>query len=160
VKVRLFVRGVCVAAGLFTVAAPLRAQLSMRPPAGDTLPSVKLPPALDAVLRDYEKAWRSGDAAAVAALFAEDGFVLPSGRPPARGRAGIEAAYKGMAGGALKLRALGFGESGSLGYIIGAYTYGETPGDQGKFTLTLRRVAAKWLIVSDMDNSSQMMRRP
>jgi hypothetical protein len=33
----------------------------------------------------YERAWRSGDATAVAALFAEDGYVLQSGRNPIRG---------------------------------------------------------------------------
>ena len=33
------------------------------------LPSVSLPADLDRVLRDYERAWRSGDASKVAALF-------------------------------------------------------------------------------------------
>lgn len=50
------------------------------------VPSVVLPHELDRVLRDYERAWRKGDASALAALFAEDGFLLQSDRPPARGR--------------------------------------------------------------------------
>jgi hypothetical protein len=45
-------------------------------PAG--LPSVTLPPELDRVLRDYETAWTAKDAARLAKLFAEDGYVLPA----------------------------------------------------------------------------------
>jgi ketosteroid isomerase-like protein len=125
------------------------------------MPSVTLPPELDRVLRDYEKAWRAGDAPALAALFTEDGFVLQSNRPPARGRAAIQAAYTGAAGGDLRLRGLAFATSGDLGYIIGAYGYGDDRPDVGKFTLTLRRVADRWLIASDMDNGNAMpQRRP
>lgn len=123
------------------------------------LPSVTLPPELDRVLRDYERGWRSGDAAALAALFSEDGFVLQGGRPPVRGRAGIQSAYSGTAGGALRLRALAYATADTLGFIIGAYGYGDEPGDMGKFTLTLRRApGGRWLIFSDMDNSSRRTR--
>lgn len=125
---------------------------------GPALPSVSLPPALDRVLRDYERGWRTGDAAALAALFADDGFVLQGGRPPVRGRAAIQSAYTGNAGGDLRLRALAYAVADTVGFIIGAYGYGEEAGDMGKFTLTLRRApAGRWLIFSDMDNSS---RRP
>ena len=85
------------------------------------LPSVTLPPELDRVLRDYEKAWQAKDPAALSMLFAEDGFVLASGRPPVRGRDAIQAAYTG-AGGPLALRALAYGTQGSLGYIIGEFS--------------------------------------
>ena len=60
----------------------------------------------------------------------------------------------------LRLRALAYASADSIGYIIGAYGYGDAPGDQGKFTLTLRRVGGKWLIASDMDNGSQPRRPP
>jgi len=131
-----------------------RAQAVSAPPA--ELPSIALPPALDRVLRDYEAAWRRGDAAALAALFAEDGFILQGGRPPVRGRAGIQAAYAGQGGAPLRLRALAAATADTVGYIVGAYGYGDAPGDQGKFTLTLRRGAGeRWLIFSDMDNSSR-----
>jgi uncharacterized protein (TIGR02246 family) len=119
---------------------------------------VPLPPELDRVLRDYERGWRAGDAAALAALFSEDGFVLQGGRPPVRGRAAIQVAYSGNAGSPLRLRALAYATADTVGYIIGAYGYGDEPGDLGKFTLTLRREErGRWLIFSDMDNSS---RRP
>jgi len=119
------------------------------------LPTATLPPELDRVLRDYERAWRASDAAALAALFAEDGFVLQGGRAPVRGRDAIRTAYTGQGGAGLRLRALAYSVADTVGYIIGAYGYGETPGDQGKFTLTLRRPrGGAWLIFSDMDNAS------
>jgi uncharacterized protein (TIGR02246 family) len=121
---------------------------------------VTLPPALDRVLRDYERAWRAGDASALAALFAEDGFVLQGGRAPVRGRMAIRAAYAGQGGAPLRLRALAAATADTVGYIIGTYGYGDSPGDQGKFTLTLRRAPdGAWLIFSDMDNQSQPPRR-
>ena len=140
------------------LAAPLRAQQPASP--ATPLPSVVLPPALDRVLRDYERGWRAGDAAAVAELFTADGFVLANNRPAVRGRAAIEEAYRGQRG-PLTLRALAFATADSVGYIIGAYTYDVAAGDQGKFTLALRRAAdGRWMIASDMDNAVQPPRRP
>lgn len=125
-------------------------------------PSVTLPPDLDRVLRDYERAWRSGDATAVAALFAEDGYILPSGRTAVRGRAAIANAYKGQAGGPLRLRAFAYATSDTLGYILGTYGYGEGDNvpDMGKYTVTLRRNrGGPWQLFSDMDNGSQPRRQ-
>jgi hypothetical protein len=143
-------------------ASPAEAQARPQTPSvpNAELPSVSLPADLDRVLRDYERAWRSGDASSVAALFSVDGFVLPNGRAPARGRAAITTAYAGQAGGALRLRALGYAAADTVGYIVGAYGYGDAPGDMGKFTLTLRRPrGGAWEIFSDMDNGNQP-RRP
>ncbi len=139
--------------GFILVAEPLLGQNVTEPAASAELPDVTLPTQLGRVLRDYERAWRAGDAAALAALFAEDGFVLQSNRPPIRGRPAIQAAYEGQGGGPLRLRALAFATEDSIGYIIGAYGYDNTPGDTGKFTLTLHRApGGTWLIFSDMDN--------
>lgn len=117
-------------------------------------PSVTLPPELARVLTDYEAAWQSKDAKALAALFAEDGFVLSSGVPPVRGRAQIEQHYA-KSGGPLALRALAFATEGSVGYIIGGFSRQRGDPDSGKFTLTLRkRTDDRWLIMSDMDNGN------
>ena len=125
------------------------------------LPSVTLPAELDRVLRDYETAWKSGDAAKVAALFSLDGFVLQNGRAPVRGRDAIARAYAGQAGGELRLRALAYATADTVGYILGAYSYGNSAADIGKFTVTLRRPrGAAWEIFSDMDNGSQPRRQP
>jgi ketosteroid isomerase-like protein len=122
------------------------------PPAAP--PSVSLPPELARVLTDYEDAWSRKDAAALARLFAEDGWVLQNGAPPAHGRPAIEKAYTG-AGGPLALRAFAFATEGEVGYVIGGFARGRGDPDLGKFTLTLRRVAGRWLIVSDMDNGNR-----
>jgi ketosteroid isomerase-like protein len=130
----------------------------MKPLAPDSraaqLPSVILPPELARVLADYESAWRKKDPRALAALFAEDGFVLSDGAPPVRGRAAIERHYTGQ-GGPLSLRAMAYSTEGAIGCIIGGYALREGEADSGKFTLTLRRGSdGRWLIVSDMDNGN------
>lgn len=118
------------------------------------LPSITLPPPLAHVLTDYEVAWRNKDAAALAALFREDGFVLSNGAPPVRGRALIQKHYAGQ-GGPLALRALAFATEGPVGYIIGAFSRQKGEADIGKFTLTLRKgTDERWLIMSDMDNGN------
>lgn len=138
--------------------APPRTPPASQPPAASqpaALPVVPLPGPLARVLTDYETAWQNRDAAALAALFAEDGFVLSSGSPPVRGRAAIEKHYTG-AGGPLSLHAFAFGTEGSTGWIIGGF--GHHPGavDDGKFTLTLRKGRdGRWLINSDMDNGNK-----
>ena len=122
----------------------------------EALPSIELPAPLDRVLRDYETAWANGDEAALAALFTEDGFV-PTPVGWVRGRAGITGVYENSSG-SLLLRALAFSVSDSVGYIIGAYNYGEAVGatDVGKFVLALRKDASgKWLIAADLDNSNR-----
>jgi uncharacterized protein (TIGR02246 family) len=150
------------ALGIVSPAAAQNAPAAESSPESAPLPSVTLPPAVDRVLRDYERAWRSRDATAVAALFAEDGYVLQSGRNPIRGRAAIANAYKGQAGGPLKLRAFAYATSDTTGYILGAYGYGEGKSvpDMGKYTVTLRRSPdGPWLLFSDMDNGNQPRRQ-
>lgn len=128
--------------------------LAWSPVAAQDQPSVALPPALDRVLRDYERGWRAGAADSVAALFTTDGFALPSGRAAARGRTAIATTYAGP-GGDLQLRALAWGTSDSVGYVVGAYRYGAMGGDIGKFVLALRRDrGGRWLIAADMDNAN------
>ena len=121
----------------------------------DGPPSIALPPPLARVLRDYERAWRNGDASALAALFAADGYVLQNGRPPVQGQRAITRAYQG-AGGPLSLRAFAFAVEGPVGYILGGFTAKPGAPDIGKFTLTLRQTAGgRWVIVSDMDNGNR-----
>jgi len=137
--------------GFFIIMAlASRAQETITPA---PLPSVPLPPALDRVLRDYERAWQAHDANQLSTLFTEDGFVLTNGRPPVRGRQAIRDAYS-KAGGPLALRALAYSREGSVGYIIGAFGRDAT-NDSGKFILALRKSGGRWLITADMDNTNR-----
>jgi ketosteroid isomerase-like protein len=107
------------------------------------------------VLSDYEDAWHRKDPAQLASLFVDDGFVLPNGHPPVRGRSAIREYYTGK-GGPLALRAIAWSSSGSVGYIIGGYARERGADDEGKFTLTLSRDSyGRWRIVSDMDNGNR-----
>ena len=134
------------------------APASPAPAAAQTPPSITLPPELARILTDYENAWQAGDAGALAALFAEDGFVLMSGAAPARGRAEIERIYTGRKG-ALALRAFDYRVEGKVGYILGAFAGRRGDPDSGKFTLTIvKGPGGRWLIQSDMDNSNGQRR--
>ena len=145
-----------IASGLALVLMLAGAADAQTPPPSP--PSVTLPAPLARVLTDYEVAWTGKDAAALAALFAQDGFVLSSGAPPVRGRTEIERHYTGQ-GGPLALRALAFATHGSIGYIIGGFARAKGEPDIGKFTLTVVKGArGRWLIMSDMDNGNSRPR--
>jgi ketosteroid isomerase-like protein len=144
-------------AQLFVLLGVATAAVAAQAPDVPPPPTVELPPELARVLRDYEAAWTRRDAAALARLFTEDGFVMANGRPPVRGRSAIEQHYTG-AGGPLALRAFAFASEGSVGYILGGFSSERGAPDAGKFTLTLRKGGdGRWLIVSDMDSPN---RRP
>jgi ketosteroid isomerase-like protein len=148
--------------GLMFVAGPLLAQNPPERAKVAELPDAALPPDLDRVLRDYERAWRAGDAKGIASLFTKDGVLLQNYRLPIRGRPAIQAAYEGDRGSPLRLRALAYATGDTVGYIVGGYRYGDAPHDMGKFTITLQRAPGKpWLISSDMDsmNASPKPRR-
>ena len=120
------------------------------------LPSIELPAELDRVLRDYEVAWKAGDAEALAALFTNDGFVS-SRFGWLRGTEDITKKYAN-AGGDLRLRAHAYSEAETVAYIIGAYGYGDSAEtqDRGKYVLALRKGDnGKWLIAADLDNSNR-----
>ena len=136
---------------IFLAASPALAQA----PAVARLPSIDLPADLDRVLRDYEKFWRAGDVASLASIFTDDGFASRPGGW-VRGHEAIKDAYSRMAGGDLKLRALAYAVSDTVGYIVGAYAYGPTADtrDNGKFVLALRRArGGPWKIASDLDSA-------
>ena len=120
------------------------------------LASVELPAPLERVLRDYEQAWKSGDAVALAALFTAGGFVH-SDAGWIKGHEAIENKYQN-AGGDLRLRAIDFAMNGDVAFIVGAYGYGENAAtqDRGNFVLALRKSSSdRWLIVADLDKSNR-----
>jgi ketosteroid isomerase-like protein len=134
------------------IATPAAAQDGRPGADAERLPSVELPPELDRVLRDYERAWSGSDPAALSELFTRDGFALPLGRAPARGADAIRAAYEN-AGGPLRLRALAWEAGDSVAWIVGAYGYRPDGVDAGKFVLALSRSpGGPWRIAADIDS--------
>ncbi len=108
-------------------------------------PSVALPPELDRVLRDYERAWSAKDPEALARLFTAEGMALPSGQPPAQGAASIRQAYAQHAGSPLALRALAYATSGDLAYIIGGFAPAPGQPDLGRSrSRPCRRCCSCW----------------
>jgi len=106
------------------------------------------------VLTRYEEAWRAKDSILLSRLFAEDGYVLPSGAQMAHGRTAIEELYRSQ-GGPLYLHAIAYAAEGKVGYIIGTFRHQQDGPDTGKFTLTLtKNRSGEWLIMSDMDNGN------
>lgn len=116
--------------------------------------AVDLPDELVRVLRDYEKHWENSNAARLASLFAEDGYILRPNKPIIKGRSNIEEAYQ-TAGGRLVLEAYDYSIDGTTGYIIGGYKGHENWPAIGKFILTLRKEEGKWMITADMDNRNE-----
>ncbi len=126
---------------------------SQRPPP-EPLASVGLPPELDRVLRDYERHWHAGNADSLLALFTEDGFVARRGGW-IRGRESLRGALQRTSSD-LRLRAVAYAIDQQVGYIIGAYGYGNesSVSDRGMFILTLGKDAdGRWLISADLDGS-------
>ena len=116
------------------------------------IPAIALPTELARVLREYESAYGASDAAALAALFAPDGFTLQAGRAPVRGQEAIQRALSGQ-GGPLRLVPIGYAMSDSVAYVLGTFGAEQGAHRGGKFVLALRRGASgRWLIAADTDN--------
>jgi ketosteroid isomerase-like protein len=106
-------------------------------------------------LRALAEAWRTAynakDAAALASLYAPDGYYVSS-HVVARGRAEIQAYFqRGIDGGGHidSLELLASGQSGDLAYWVG--TYQATNAGQkvrGRNIVVVRKVANEWLIVA------------
>lgn len=103
-------------------------------------------------------AWIAKDTFALAKLFTDYGMALPNGRMPAQGEESIRKAYSHGGGSPLNLRAIAYGASGKLSYIIGRWGGASDKPEFGKFVIVLRRVDGRWLIVADMDNSNMPRR--
>lgn len=114
----------------------------------------------------WERAYESGDAAAVAALYTDDALYLAPYAEAARGRADIEARLtEGI--GMMKDRHItidrvDYGGSGDLSYGIGTYALemrvgdaAEPISDNGKYiTLAKRSAGGTWKIFAHIWNTS------
>ncbi len=121
------------------------AKLLVVPP----LPSVELPSEVDRVIRDWERATRSADAPALAALFTEDGLMSqPTGW--IRGREAIRSAAGDFGPADLRVRPHQAAVEDSVATVTGSLSDASlsTPRDVARVTFTLRRRNGSWLIAS------------
>ena len=114
---------------------------------------------LDGMSQKFEDAMRKGDVEAVAAMYAEDGVILPPNHARVQGRAGIAAFMKEMtdAGYSLKLTPADAWIEGALGVRSGSYIVLDKEQkeiDHGKWLEVWKKGAdGQWLMVRDMWNS-------
>ena len=109
------------------------------------------------VLKAYGIYYNESNAEALAALYAQDAYWLPSGAlDPIRGRKGISQIYVDHFKHSVRLKrkTLRIDVSGDLAYAVGTYSNAREY-SYGSFVLCLRRQPdGQWLIVSDISNKS------
>jgi ketosteroid isomerase-like protein len=119
--------------------------------------------ALEAVDQAWLKAFNSGNADAIAALYDENAVLLPPNAPAAVGRAAIKAFLKAEMDGAAKAGvafALGAkpagGATGNMGWQSGSYTVKDKAGkvlEAGKYLSVSAKKNGKWVYVRDTWNA-------
>jgi uncharacterized protein (TIGR02246 family) len=123
--------------------------------------------AIDTTRDAYVSAWRSGNAADVTGLYADDALVLYPNRPPIVGKAAIQTYFSQFFGDfgqhEFELRSAEIEIAGSWAFDRGTYRWKGTPKaggdsveDHGKYVVILKRQSdGSWKVARDMDNSDR-----
>ena len=116
-------------------------------------------PSIQKANEEWMAAFNKGDAAAVAALYSEDAYILPNGAEMAKGRRAIEAYFKNsvqqLGDAKLKtvdLQSLGPGSARE----VGTFNF-KTKGDSplvvvGKYVAVWRKMGGQWKLITDIWN--------
>jgi uncharacterized protein (TIGR02246 family) len=130
------------------------------------------PAPINALRDQFGAAYNSGDAAAVANLYSEDGVALPAHQPAIEGRAAIQQWLQGFFAentAKLVITSQELQIAGDWAYDRGMFTMTLTPKkgggkpieDAGKYLVILKRQAdGAWKVHRDMDNSNNPMAPP
>jgi uncharacterized protein (TIGR02246 family) len=111
---------------------------------------------IEAANAQFSAAAAKSDGAALAALYAADGQVMPPGRDPVRGRDAIQKFWQGaldsgIAGiGLTTVEVFGHGPTATE---VGQYELRDKTGkilDRGKYIVVWRHEAGKWKLLRDM----------
>lgn len=110
----------------------------------------------------WSDAFNKGDAAAVAAMYAEDAYLLPPGHDMVKGRAAIEAFWKGASQqlGNGKLVVVDVAPLGPrAAREIGTFSF-ETNAQPpqpvlGKYVVVWRKIGNRWLLATDIWNTNK-----
>jgi uncharacterized protein (TIGR02246 family) len=114
---------------------------------------------IEAVSAKWQAAYNSGDGAAVAALYTEDGALMPPNAEPVMGTKAIQAFWdEGMASGVtFELKTKEVYEAGDMLVEVGGYVGTAADGshaDHGKFVVVYKKVDGEWKLHRDIWNSS------
>jgi uncharacterized protein (TIGR02246 family) len=130
-------------------------------------PTESVRQAIENINSQWKQAAVSGDAGALAKLYAEDAVLLAPGMPVARGRSDIEGQFAKMLGETpftsldLALDDVVVAESGDLAYAVGTFkSSGTTAGgeswqDDGKYLSVFRHLNGDWKLAVDTWNSDK-----
>jgi uncharacterized protein (TIGR02246 family) len=117
----------------------------------------KTDPTLNKLAADWAAAFNARNASKIALLYAEDAVVMPPNKAMIKGRAAIEAHFKGEIDQGptnFQLNPFESAMSGSQAFEVGTTTVtmpgGET--DHGKYLVILKRVGTDWKIAYDIYN--------
>ena len=116
--------------------------------------------AIEAANKVFMDAAARGDAAGVAALYTEDGQLLPPNAGPATGRAAVQAFFQAAMDMGIKSALLttveveGHGDTATEVGRIKLFGEGEQELDQGKYLVIWKNVDGQWMLYRDIFNSS------
>jgi len=112
--------------------------------------------AIEAANAQFSAAAAKGDGAAMAALYAADGQVMPAGSNPIRGTEAIQKFWQGVLDSGIatvELKTVEVFGHGPIATEVGAYKLRDKAGkelDHGKYIVVWRRVEGQWKLLLDM----------
>ena len=112
---------------------------------------------IENVMHDYAKAYRDNNPDALAALYSDEGMLLPPGHELVKGRDSVRAFWsRGMEAG-FQMATVSIEVSGQGGYVVGRYYVpadDQDDAETGKYIISLRRDPdGVWRIMADIWNA-------
>lgn len=113
--------------------------------------------AIKAANQAMQAAVAKGDAAALAALYATDGEVMPVGMDPIKGTEALQKFWKGVVSGGIggvTLKTLELYPAAGTATEVGEYTLtdksGKTTLDKGRYVVVWKKVGESWKLYRDI----------